>query len=186
MCCWRNAERRKRSVHAPECGGQRRNIMRAIRKLQVKKLRKQKGMSQSQLAKALGVTKEAVSLWERGRVPTDEMQQHLCDYFGVSFGELWGLEKGQEMPELDTSEFIPSQDFTYLWSALIAACSMVCKLQGEGNPYELMTKLIKQSTAKLSVEAAQQGVAIAEIMEAFHAEEEKEAAKEQEASNAGK
>lgn len=63
---------------------------------------------------------------------------------------------------------------------------MVCKLQGEGNPYELMTKLIKQSTAKLSVEAAQQGVAIAEIMEAFHAEEEKEAAKEQEASNAGK
>ena len=124
--------------------------MRAIRKLQVKKLRKQKGMSQSQLAKALGVTKEAVSLWERGRVPTDEMQQHLCDYFGVSFGELWGLEKGQEMPELDTSEFIPSQDFTYLWSALIAACSMVCKLQGEGNPYELMTKLIKQSTAKLS------------------------------------
>lgn len=107
--------------------------MRAIRKLQVKKLRKQKGMSQSQLAKALGVTKGSVSLWERGRVPTDEMQQHLCDYFGVSFGELWGLEKGQEMPELDTSEFIPSQDFTYLWSALIAACSMVCKLQGEGN-----------------------------------------------------
>ena len=78
--------------------------MRAIRKLQVKKLRKQKGMSQSQLAKALGVTKGSVSLWERGRVPTDEMQQHLCDYFGVSFGELWGLEKGQEMPELDTSE----------------------------------------------------------------------------------
>ena len=48
--------------------------MRAIRKLQVKKLRKQKGMSQSQLAKALGVTKGSVSLWERGRVPTDEMQ----------------------------------------------------------------------------------------------------------------
>ena len=158
--------------------------MREVRKLQVKKLRKQKGMSQSQLAKALGVTKGSVSLWERGRVPTDEMQQHLCDYFDVSFGELWGLEKGQEMPELDTSEFIPSQDFTYLWSALIAACSMVCKLQGDGNPYKLMTKLIKQSTEKLGGEAAQQGVAIAQIMEAFHAREEEEAAKE--ASNAGK
>ena len=36
--------------------------MRAIRKLQVKKLRKQKGMSQSQLAKALGVAKGSVSL----------------------------------------------------------------------------------------------------------------------------
>ena len=103
MCCWKNVERRKRSVRAPKCGGRRRSIMRAIRKLQVKKLRKQKGMSQSQLAKALGVTKGSVSLWERGRVPTDEMQQHLCDYFGVSFGELWGLEKGQEMPELYTS-----------------------------------------------------------------------------------
>ena len=160
--------------------------MRAIRKLQVKKLRKQKGMSQSQLAKALGVTKGSVSLWERGRVPTDEMQQHLCDYFGVSFGELWGLEKGQEMPELDTSEFIPSNDTTYLWSALIAACSMVCKLQGEGNPYELMTKLIKQSTAKLGGKAAQWGLLTAKIMEAFHAEEERKAAKEQEASHAGK
>lgn len=82
--------------------------MRAIRKLQVKKLRKQKGMSQSQLAKALGVTKGSVSLWERGRVPTDEMQQHLCDYFAVSFGELWGLEKDRRCRSwIQASSFHP-------------------------------------------------------------------------------
>ena len=52
----------------------------------IKKLRKKKGISQLQLAEAVGVKKNTVSTWERGtRKPDFAALQLLSDYFEVSF-----------------------------------------------------------------------------------------------------
>lgn len=56
----------------------------------LKVLRVKKGMSQSDLAKALGTTQMTVSAWETGRsTPRPPMMQKIADYFGVSKDELF-------------------------------------------------------------------------------------------------
>ena len=57
----------------------------------IKQLRKKKGVSQSQLAKAIGVKNNTVSTWERGtRKPDFDALQLLSNYFEVSFEYLLG------------------------------------------------------------------------------------------------
>ena len=52
----------------------------------IKQLRKKKGVSQSQLAEAIGVKNNTVSTWERGtRKPDFDALQLLSNYFEVSF-----------------------------------------------------------------------------------------------------
>ena len=56
-------------------------------------LRKEKGVSQKEVAKALGVTVSAYSNYEQGiREPSLAMVKDLCLYFGVSADYLIGLE----------------------------------------------------------------------------------------------
>lgn len=51
----------------------------------IQNLRKQRGMSQEQLAEALGVSRQAVSKWEAGQsVPDIDKIISICDYFGVT------------------------------------------------------------------------------------------------------
>ena len=48
-------------------------------------LRKQKGLSQEELAEQLGVSRQAVSRWELGQTLPDILNLlQLCDLFGVS------------------------------------------------------------------------------------------------------
>ncbi len=55
----------------------------------IKELRKEKGITQVELADAIGVTKDTVSLWERGRVnPSRWSCTALADYFEVSLDEI--------------------------------------------------------------------------------------------------
>ena len=57
----------------------------------IKQLRKKKGVSQSQLAEAIGVKNNTVSTWERGtRKPDVDALHLLSDYFEVSFEYLLG------------------------------------------------------------------------------------------------
>ena len=52
-------------------------------------LRKQKGMSQEELANRLNVTRQTVSKWEVGdSTPDMEKQEAISDLFGVSLDEL--------------------------------------------------------------------------------------------------
>ena len=52
-------------------------------------LRKQKGLSQEQLAEELNVSRQAISKWESGRAfPETEKLLAVSDYFGVSLDEL--------------------------------------------------------------------------------------------------
>lgn len=51
----------------------------------IQTLRKQKGMSQEQLAETLGVSRQAVSKWEAEQsIPDIDKIIAICDYFGVT------------------------------------------------------------------------------------------------------
>ncbi|MBQ4558166.1 MAG: helix-turn-helix transcriptional regulator [Clostridia bacterium] len=59
----------------------------------LKLLRKEKGVSQRDVAKAIGVTTSAYSNYEQGtREPSVELIKSLCLYFRVSADYLIGLE----------------------------------------------------------------------------------------------
>ena len=69
--------------------------MRSVYKLKnrIRELRAEKNISQAQLAHEIGVTRQAISLFEKDdRVPRLETFIKLADYFGVSVGYLQGIE----------------------------------------------------------------------------------------------
>lgn len=56
----------------------------------IQALRKEKGITQEELGRALGVTAQAVSNWECGGTPDAELLPHIADYFEVSIDNLFG------------------------------------------------------------------------------------------------
>ncbi|NQN68685.1 helix-turn-helix domain-containing protein [Streptococcus suis] len=59
----------------------------------IKTLRKEKRLTQEELAKIIGVTKLTILRWENGdRVPKADKAQLLADYFGVSVEYLLGFD----------------------------------------------------------------------------------------------
>ena len=57
-------------------------------------LRKEKNMTQQELANKLGVTDRAISKWENGRgLPDYSLLQDLCDTLSISINELFSGEK---------------------------------------------------------------------------------------------
>ena len=73
---------------------------------QIKRLRKQKKMSQRELGIHFGVIKQTVSSWERGNSnPSHDTLVNMADFFGVSLGEMYGITDPvtpfeEEWPEL--------------------------------------------------------------------------------------
>ncbi len=55
-------------------------------------LRKEKGVTQEQLAKYVGISPQAVSKWENGGVPDTELLTKIADYFGTSIDALFGRD----------------------------------------------------------------------------------------------
>ena len=55
-------------------------------------LRKQRGVTQEQLAHYLGVSPQAVSKWENGSYPEGDLLPKISEYFGVSISYLYGQE----------------------------------------------------------------------------------------------
>lgn len=59
----------------------------------LKELRESKGLYQGDVARLLGVTRQAISQYERGeREPSYEMLEKLADYFNVDMNYLLGKE----------------------------------------------------------------------------------------------
>ena len=57
-------------------------------------LRKEKNMTQQELADKLGVTDRAISHWENGRrLPDYSLLKDLCDVLSISINELFSGEK---------------------------------------------------------------------------------------------
>lgn len=62
----------------------------------MKELRQRDGRTQEDLARALGVTSQAVSRWEKGICyPDMEMIPSMANFFGVSIDELFGYQNGR-------------------------------------------------------------------------------------------
>ena len=60
----------------------------------IAELRKEKNMTQQELADKLGVTDRAVSHWENGRrLPDYSLLKDLCDILSISINELFSGEK---------------------------------------------------------------------------------------------
>lgn len=70
--------------------------------IKIQTLRKQRGMSQEQLAEALGVSRQAVSKWESEQsVPDIDKIIAICDFFGVTTDYiLRDAELTQSQPEV--------------------------------------------------------------------------------------
>ncbi len=59
----------------------------------IARCRKEKNLTQMQLAERLGITNQAVSKWENGRgMPDVSLLQPLCDVLGISLNELFSGE----------------------------------------------------------------------------------------------
>lgn len=57
-------------------------------------LRKEKGLTQEELAKALGVTNQAVSKWESSQCcPDIQLLPYIADFFNISLDELFNRKQ---------------------------------------------------------------------------------------------
>ena len=61
----------------------------------LRQLREEKGYTQAELGKKLGVSKSAISMWENGnRFPRFEDQEMIADFFNVPLDRLRGNDMG--------------------------------------------------------------------------------------------
>ena len=66
----------------------------------IKKLRRERDMTQEQLAEYLGITANAVSQWECDRTcPDISLLPSICNLFNVSSDELLGIDVGRKNAE---------------------------------------------------------------------------------------
>jgi Predicted transcriptional regulators len=66
----------------------------------LKKLRTDKGLSQEDLAKIVGVKQQTIGGWENGRTePDHQITCKLADFFGVTTDELLGRENKLLVPK---------------------------------------------------------------------------------------
>ena len=63
----------------------------------LKKLRDQKGISQLELSKKIGVSPSSITMYEQGeRVPRDSVKIKIADYFGVTVESIF-FDTGQHI-----------------------------------------------------------------------------------------
>ena len=124
--------------------------------LQIRKLRKKLGMTQSELAQKIGVTFGTVSIWERGlRMPEWTTLQKMCELFGVTVQDL--IENPETEEKQDEAEqkeqlidaFIEEHETLCLREALAEACGMICQINKTGDRYTLSAELLHQSALGL-------------------------------------
>lgn len=74
-------------------------------------LRRKKGLSQEELADLLGVSRQAVSKWERAEAsPDTDNLIYLAKIYGVSLDELLGIQVEKEAKEKEATIDIEDQD----------------------------------------------------------------------------
>lgn len=93
-------------------------------------LRKEKKVTQEQLATFLGVSPQAVSKWENGSYPEGDLLPKIADYFSITIDYLYGKDKKSSSFEQQTfenykelikktrDEGIPSGDNAEFWETL--------------------------------------------------------------------
>ena len=87
--------------------------------------RKRKGLTQMQLAEALGITDRAVSKWENGRaMPDSSIMLELCALIGITVtdllnGEVVTMEKQNEILEQKALELLKQKEETDRWQLIL-------------------------------------------------------------------
>lgn len=67
----------------------------------IKRLRKERDLTQEALADFLGISFQAVSKWERGEsYPDIELLPTIADFFSISTDELLGVDKAKNEAEI--------------------------------------------------------------------------------------
>lgn len=116
---------------------------------QISSLRKDKNLTQKELAELLHVSSSAVSKWERGTATPDiYMIERMAGVFGISVAEFMG-EKSEEIPEqtevsAEASQKQKNRRRTHKWIALAGV--MVLMLSSFG------VYLIYNANRKLRIE----------------------------------
>lgn len=73
----------------------------------IKELRQSKGLTQAELATKLGVTRQAVSLYEKGQIkPKIETLKKLAEYFGVSVTYIKGETKTETLTKIINTMYL--------------------------------------------------------------------------------
>lgn len=76
---------------------------------QLQVLRRQRKMTQAELGAALGISKSAVSMYERGnREPELDLLERMADLFGVSVSALLGREEALLNGDAELTEYLTS------------------------------------------------------------------------------
>ena len=92
-------------------------------------LRKDKGLSQEELAEALFVSRQTVSKWERGQsLPDADNITSMCAFFGVSADELLGCSTTTSQPSeaVQPQDTLPEQPVKKRLWLKILIISVVC------------------------------------------------------------
>lgn len=76
--------------------------------MNLRKLREQKGVSQAELARSLGVARSTICQYEANRrEPDNETLSKLADYFGVSTDYILEREESNRPPKSNRGKWIP-------------------------------------------------------------------------------
>ena len=78
--------------------------------MQIAKLRKEKNITQEELAKNLDVSAQAVSKWENGGAPDLELLPRIADYFGVSIDHIFGRAQTKTESGFTQKDFLERLD----------------------------------------------------------------------------
>lgn len=85
-------------------------------------LRKEKGLSQQELAEAVGVSRQAVSRWETGQsAPSTENLVALCTLYGVSLDALLGETNAAAIGRAEPPPAAPPKTGRLPYIALLVA-----------------------------------------------------------------
>ena len=108
----------------------------------ISQLRKEKNMTQKDLAEKLGVTDRAISKWENGRgMPEVSLMKPLCDVLGITINELLSAERIEQKDYQEKSEFnfLNTIDYT---EKKIKKNSLLLKLIAAFTAVALLTVLL--------------------------------------------
>lgn len=118
----------------------------------LRKLRKEKGLSQDKLSNIFHVHKATISKWEKGRVPDVETLNKIAEYFNTKIDNLLGNEESELQRAIKRVNSDISQQSkgkaTLLLEALIASGG----IDGSGEIDEETWALLKNAIKKQAQE----------------------------------
>ena len=81
---------------------------------------KKKGVSPSKATADSGINKSAVTYWKNNpdARPSGKNAQKLCEYFGISIGELYGEQDTKKEPAPEVREDERTKKLMHYWNIL--------------------------------------------------------------------